>query len=86
MISTDSSDFLARLLDAPGPSGFELPAARVWRTEAESLAHRVVELAGGMTVAPARRAPGVPPAEMPVSPTQEREASSPSRPEASHVA
>jgi heme ABC exporter ATP-binding subunit CcmA len=55
---------------------------------AESLAHRVVELAGGMTVAPAQPAPGVPPAEMPVSRTQEREASSPSPspPEVSHVA
>ena len=41
MISTDSSGFLARLLDAPGPSGFELPAARVWRAEAESIVHRV---------------------------------------------
>jgi ABC-type multidrug transport system ATPase subunit len=55
---------------------------------AESLAHRVVELAGGMTVAAARPAPGVPPAEMPVSRTQEREAPSPSTspPEVSHVA
>lgn len=47
MISTDRSDFLARLLDAPGPSGFELPAARVWRAEAESLADRVdVDVSG----------------------------------------
>jgi ABC-type multidrug transport system ATPase subunit len=55
---------------------------------AESLAHRVVELGGGMTVAPARPAPGVPSAEMPVSRTQERKASSPSpsAPEVSHVA
>ena len=47
MISTDSSGFLARLLDAPGPSGFELPAARVWRTEADSIADRVdVDVSG----------------------------------------
>ena len=52
---------------------------------AESLAHRVVELAGGMTVDPARPAPGVSRAEMP-SPTLEREASSPSPPEVSRVA
>jgi ABC-type multidrug transport system ATPase subunit len=53
---------------------------------AESLAHRVVELAGGTTVAQARPAPGVSMAEMPASPTQGREASNPSPPEVSHVA
>lgn len=38
----DSSfDFLKRLLDAPGPSGFETAAARVWRAEAESAGARV---------------------------------------------
>lgn len=51
---------------------------------AESLAHRVVELAGGMTVAPAQPAPGVPPAEVPA--TEDGEASTPSPPEVSHVA
>jgi endoglucanase len=30
--------FLERLLDAPGPSGFETRAARVWREEAETFA------------------------------------------------
>lgn len=30
--------FLERLLDAPGPSGFEVRAARVWRNEAEEFA------------------------------------------------
>lgn len=30
--------FLERLLDAPGPSGFEARAARVWRAEAETFA------------------------------------------------
>jgi endoglucanase len=34
-------DFLRRLLDAPGPSGFETAAARVWRAEAESAGARV---------------------------------------------
>lgn len=34
-------DFLARLLDAPGPSGFEVRPARVWREEASTFAHRV---------------------------------------------
>ena len=53
---------------------------------AESLAHRVVELAGGTTVAPARPAPGVRSAETPVSPTHQRKASTPSPPEVSHVA
>jgi heme ABC exporter ATP-binding subunit CcmA len=53
---------------------------------AESLAHRVVGLAGGTTVAPAAPAPGDARAEMPVSPTQGREASDPSPPEVSHVA
>jgi len=33
--------FLHRLLDAPGPSGFETVPARVWRTEAEALADEV---------------------------------------------
>jgi len=33
--------FLERLLDAPGPSGFETRAARVWREEAETFADEV---------------------------------------------
>ena len=53
---------------------------------AESLADRVVELAGGMTVAPAQPAPGVSRAGMPASPTKERQASKPSPPEVTHVA
>jgi heme ABC exporter ATP-binding subunit CcmA len=53
---------------------------------AESLAHRVVELAGGMTVARAAPAPRVSRARMPASPTQERQASDPSPPEVTHVA
>lgn len=33
--------FLKQLLDAPGPSGFEVRPARVWRAEAESFADQV---------------------------------------------
>lgn len=35
------TDFLGRLLDARGPSGFEVAAARVWRREAEGFAQEV---------------------------------------------
>jgi putative aminopeptidase FrvX len=39
--------FLERLLDAPGPSGFETRAARVWRAEAETFADDVrVDVSG----------------------------------------
>ena len=34
-------DFLKRLLDAPGPSGYERAPARVWRQEAETFADEV---------------------------------------------
>ncbi len=37
----DRLEFLERLLEEPGPSGFESRAARVWRKEAESFAGRV---------------------------------------------
>jgi putative aminopeptidase FrvX len=47
MLSAESIAFLKRLLDAPGPSGFETLAGRAWRTEAEQFADRVtVDLAG----------------------------------------
>lgn len=36
-----SLEFLKRLLDAPGPSGFEIGPARIWRTEAEKIADEV---------------------------------------------
>jgi putative aminopeptidase FrvX len=51
MISTEPSGFLARLLDAPGPSGFELPAARVWRAEAEAVADEVEVDVSGNSIA-----------------------------------
>lgn len=37
----NSLAFLHRLLDAPGPSGFETAPARVWRDEAETIADEV---------------------------------------------
>jgi endoglucanase len=51
MISTEPAGFLARLLDAPGPSGFELPAARVWRAEAASIADSVEVDVSGNSIA-----------------------------------
>lgn len=43
----ESIDFLKQLLDTPGPSGFEAPAARVWRAEAERFADEVtVDVSG----------------------------------------
>ncbi len=40
-------DFLTRLLDAAGPSGFEARAARVWRSEAEGIVPEVsVDVSG----------------------------------------
>lgn len=38
---TDRVEFLESLLGTPGPSGFEVRAARVWRKEAERFASRV---------------------------------------------
>ncbi len=38
---TERTEFLERLLEAPGPSGFETRPARVWRREAEGFAERV---------------------------------------------
>jgi len=38
IMDAESLEFLKRLLDTPGPSGFEAAAARVWRAEAEKVA------------------------------------------------
>jgi endoglucanase len=46
-----SFEFLKRLLDAPGPSGFETAAARVWRAEAESTGARVTSDVHGNSLA-----------------------------------
>lgn len=43
--------FLERLLDAQGPSGFEVRPARVWREEAETFADRVTVDVHGNSVA-----------------------------------
>jgi putative aminopeptidase FrvX len=40
-VQTRSLEFLRRLLDSPGPSGFEAAPARVWREEASAIADRV---------------------------------------------
>lgn len=47
MLSPEALEFLKRLLDAPGPSGFETLAGRSWRAEAEGFADRVsIDVAG----------------------------------------
>jgi len=46
MISQSSLAFLKRLLDTPGPSGFETAPARVWRDEARSFAEVRGDVAG----------------------------------------
>lgn len=44
-------NFLERLLDAAGPSGFEVRPARVWREEAEKFADRVTVDVSGNSIA-----------------------------------
>jgi putative aminopeptidase FrvX len=51
MPSDHSIAFLERLLDAPGPSGFEIEPARVWREEAESFADAVEADVSGNSMA-----------------------------------
>src|SRR5437762_2398597 len=47
MLRPDAIAFLKRLLDAPGPSGFETLAGRSWRAEAEKFAEKTsVDVAG----------------------------------------
>ena len=48
---SDSPVFLTTLLDAVGPSGFEVAAARVWRAEAETFADSVRTDVSGNTLA-----------------------------------
>ncbi|HZD04439.1 MAG TPA: hypothetical protein VE173_05965, partial [Longimicrobiales bacterium] len=46
------TSFLQRLLDAAGPSGFEMRPARVWREEAETLCDRVwIDVSGNSVAA-----------------------------------
>ncbi len=51
MLSPSSLAFLKRLLDTPAPSGFEGPAARVWRDEASTFADRVTTDVAGNSMA-----------------------------------
>lgn len=51
MLSSSSLAFLKRLLDTPGPSGYEAPAARVWREEAATFAERVTSDVAGNSMA-----------------------------------
>ena len=51
MLSGDAVEFLKRLLDAPGPSGFETLAARCWRAEAETFADKVTTDVAGNSIA-----------------------------------
>src|SRR6185436_14943636 len=46
MLSESSIAFLKRLLDTPGPSGFESAPARVWRDEARAFAELTNDVAG----------------------------------------
>ncbi len=46
-----SIEFLRRLLDTPGPSGFEAAPGRVWREEAESFADEVAVDVSGNSMA-----------------------------------
>jgi putative aminopeptidase FrvX len=51
VLSTSSLAFLKRLLDTPGPSGFEGAAARVWREEAGTFAESVTADVAGNSMA-----------------------------------
>ena len=57
MLSPDSITFLKRLLDSPGPSGFESVAARVWREEARKVADVTGDVAGNSVAIVNRGAP-----------------------------
>jgi len=46
MLTETSTAFLERLLDTPGPSGFESAPARVWRNEAREFADVATDVAG----------------------------------------
>ena len=46
MIAADSLAFLKKLLDTPGPSGFEAAPANVWREHAKKFAKVSGDVAG----------------------------------------
>jgi putative aminopeptidase FrvX len=58
-VETRALDFLRRLLDTPGPSGYEAAPAKVWRAEAESFADEVTRDVVGNSYA-RLAAPGAP--------------------------
>lgn len=66
MLTDRSRTFLAALLDAPGPSGFESAPARRWRTEAESFADEVRADVSGNSYASLRPSGSRPDATAPV--------------------
>src|SRR3989442_7886051 len=49
-MTRDTLDFLKRLLDTPGPSGFETAPARVWREEVKTFADQVTADVHGNSV------------------------------------
>jgi putative aminopeptidase FrvX len=51
VLRPESIAFLKKLLDAPGPSGFETLAARIWRAEASTFADRVTADVAGNSLA-----------------------------------
>ena len=51
MLSPSSIAFLKRLLDTPGPSGFETAPARLWREEASSFAEVSADVMGNSLAA-----------------------------------
>ncbi|MFN2397069.1 MAG: M20/M25/M40 family metallo-hydrolase [Gemmatimonadaceae bacterium] len=51
MLSESSITFLKRLLDTPGPSGFESAPSRIWRDEAKSFAAEVRSDVAGNSIA-----------------------------------
>jgi endoglucanase len=60
MLSDSSIAFLKRLLDAPGPSGFESAPAAVWREEAERFATVSRDVAGNSLAQVGPDAPAAP--------------------------
>src|SRR6266542_6281741 len=50
-MTKDTLDFLKRLLDTPGPSGFETAPARVWREEVKAFADQVTADVHGNSIA-----------------------------------
>ena len=82
----ETRDQLDALIGSAVEQGATVLLASHELDRADSLAHRVVELAGGMTVAPATTASSVSQADVPASRTRDREGPAASPPEVTHVA